>query len=99
MIKVQTAIKKRPDLAARGGRAHGRASPDSLCATKTIHQMPLDQKLGLALPTAEAAAHPNRACQTLRIRTCTENGPLRPARGNGRLAWRVADICRVLGGY
>jgi hypothetical protein len=46
--------------------------------------------------TAEAAAWLNRKPQTLRTWACYENGPLRPVRINGRLAWAVADIRRVL---
>ena len=57
----------------------------------------LDQEPRAALPTREAAAHLNRACQTLRIWACRENGPIRPIRVNGRLAWPVAEIRRVLG--
>ena len=50
-----------------------------------------------ALPTAEAAYHLNRAQQTLRLWSMREDGPLRPIRINGRLAWPVADLKRVLG--
>lgn len=50
-----------------------------------------------ALPTCEAAAHLNRRPQTLRIWACRENGPLRPLRVNGRLAWPVAEIRKLLG--
>lgn len=49
-----------------------------------------------ALPTAEAAAHLNRAPQTLRIWAMRESGPIQPVRVNGRLAWPVKDIKRVL---
>ena len=49
-----------------------------------------------ALPTAEAAAHLNRAPQTLRIWAMRESGPIQPVRVNGRLAWSVNDIKRVL---
>ena len=58
---------------------------------------PLDQESRSVLPTGEAAFHLNRAQQTLRIWACHENGPLRPLRINGRLAWPVADIRRLLG--
>jgi hypothetical protein len=51
-----------------------------------------------ALPTAEAAAHLNRAPQTLRIWAMRESGPIQPVRVNGRLAWPVDDIKRVLFG-
>jgi len=50
-----------------------------------------------AVDTETAAFHLNRAQQTLRIWACRENGPLRPIRINGRLAWAVADIKRLLG--
>jgi hypothetical protein len=50
-----------------------------------------------AVDTACAAFHLSRATQTLRIWACKENGPLRPIRINGRLAWPVADLRRLLG--
>lgn len=60
--------------------------------------VPLHDEMRMALDTSTAAYHLNRACQTLRIWACRENGPLRPIRVNGRLAWKVADIRRVLEG-
>ncbi|HRO52578.1 MAG TPA: hypothetical protein PK043_05395, partial [Alicycliphilus sp.] len=39
--------------------------------------------------TSEAAGHLSRAQQTLRIWACREDGPIRPIRINGRLAWPV----------
>lgn len=50
------------------------------------------------LPTNEAAAAINRAPQTLRKWACLENGPIRPIRINGRLAWRVSDLQSLLEG-
>ena len=50
------------------------------------------------LPTNEAGPAINRAPQTLRKWACLENGPIRPIRINGRLAWRVADLQRLLTG-
>ena len=50
------------------------------------------------LPTQEAAATINRRPQTLRKWACLENGPIRPVRINGRLAWRVADLRALLDG-
>lgn len=49
------------------------------------------------LETASAAYYLNRKPQTLRGWACLENGPLRPIRVNGRLAWPVVEIKRVLG--
>ena len=50
------------------------------------------------LPTNEAAAAINRRPQTLRRWACLEDGPIRPVRINGRLAWRVSDLKALLSG-
>jgi len=50
------------------------------------------------LPTDAAAAAINRKPQTLRKWACLENGPIRPVRINGRLAWRVSDLQKLLNG-
>ena len=47
--------------------------------------------------TASAAFYLNRREQTLRSWACHEDGPLRPIRINGRLAWRVSELKRILG--
>jgi hypothetical protein len=46
--------------------------------------------------TAEAAFHLGRKPQTLRKWACFEDGPIRPVRINGRLAWPVAQIKQLL---
>lgn len=58
--------------------------------------IPLERETRAALPTPEAAFHLNRAQQTLRLWAMRENGPIRPIRVHGRLAWPVADLRRVL---
>jgi len=50
-----------------------------------------------AVDTATAAHHLNRRPQTLRGWACLENGPVRPFRIHGRLAWPVSELRRVLG--
>ncbi len=50
------------------------------------------------LPTNEAATVLNRRDQTMRKWACLENGPIRPVRINGRLAWRVVDLATLLNG-
>lgn len=45
--------------------------------------------------TNEAAKALNRAPQTLRKWACLEDGPIRPIRIHGRLAWSVEDIARL----
>lgn len=47
--------------------------------------------------TETAAYWVGRSPQTLRTWACRDNGPLRPIRIHGRLAWPVADIKRLLG--
>ena len=59
--------------------------------------LPLHLETRDAVDTAAAAFWLSRRPQTLRGWACLENGPLRPLRINGRLAWKVADIKRVLG--
>lgn len=66
-------------------------------ATNSIHLTPLSQEARAALPTREAAAHLNRAQQTMRLWAMRENAPIRPVRINGRLAWPVTEIKRLLG--
>ena len=58
----------------------------------------LADEVRLTLPTNEAAHHLNRAQQTLRLWAMAETGPIRPLRINGRLAWPVASLKKILGG-
>jgi hypothetical protein len=62
-----------------------------------IHLVPLEQEARATLPTAEAARHLNRSQQTLRLWAMRENGPVRPLRINGRLAWPVQRIKELAG--
>ena len=50
------------------------------------------------LPTHEASTAINRSDQTLRKWACLEDGPIRPIRINGRLAWKVSDLQALLNG-
>jgi len=50
------------------------------------------------LSTKLAAITINRKPQTLRKWACLECGPIRPIRINGRLAWRVSDLRKLLNG-
>lgn len=62
----------------------------------TTQPTPLDLETRSALPTTEAAFHLNRSPQTLRVWAMRGNGPIRPVRVNGRLAWSVARIKELL---
>lgn len=59
--------------------------------------LPLEAVTRPNLTTEEAAFYLNRQPQTLRGWACHEDGPLRPVRVHGRLAWPVAGIKKVLG--
>ena len=66
--------------------------------TATIQQFPpLESVTRPTVETAAGAFYLNRRPQTLRAWACLENGPLRPVRINGRLAWPVSELRRVLG--
>lgn len=65
-------------------------------AIKSPQLIPLEKEARTNLPTPEAAIHLNRAQQTLRIWAMRENGPIRPIRVHGRLAWPVAELRRIL---
>jgi hypothetical protein len=58
---------------------------------------PLESVTRPTVATAAAAYYLNRQQQTLRGWACLENGPLRPLRVHGRLAWPVSELKRVLG--
>jgi hypothetical protein len=59
---------------------------------------PLEQVTRPTVPTADAAHYLNRRPQTMRAWACLENGPIRPVRIFGRLAWPVAAIRALLNG-
>jgi len=58
----------------------------------------LAEEMRSAINTNEAAFHLGRSPQTLRKWACYEDGPLRPIRIHGRLAWPVAQIRELLKG-
>jgi hypothetical protein len=66
-------------------------------AAKSFQPVSLEHERRAAVDTETAAFHLNRAQQTLRIWACRENGPLRPFRICGRLAWKTDDLRRLLG--
>ena len=72
-------------------------SPEARQAATGPAFVSLASETRAAVDTATAAYHLNRQPQTLRGWACLENGPLRPIRVHGRLAWPVAELRRVLG--
>ena len=63
----------------------------------TGQYLPLEQVSKPNLTTAEAGYYLNRAPQTLRVWACLENGPIRPRRIGGLLAWPTAEIKALAG--
>lgn len=59
--------------------------------------IPLDKETRTHVSTRVMCHHLGRKEQTARGWACHEDGPLRPIRVNGRLAWAVVDIKRLLG--
>ena len=57
----------------------------------------LEQVTSPTVSTDAAAYYLNRKAQTLRGWACLENGPVRPIRVHGRLAWPTDQIRRVMG--
>ncbi len=65
--------------------------------TATVHTFPpIEMETRSHVETACAAFHLLRKPQTMRAYACLENGPIRPIRINGRLAWPVAEIRALL---
>ena len=60
--------------------------------------IPLPDEQRETVNTEIAAAHLDRKPQTLRTWACKENGPIRPLRIYGRLAWRVSDLRALISG-
>lgn len=58
---------------------------------------PLEQVTRPNLTTAETAHYLNRRPQTLRGWACLENGPIRPRRIGGLLAWSTSEVKALAG--
>jgi hypothetical protein len=63
----------------------------------TGQYLPLEQVTRPNLKTEEAAHYLNRRPQTLRAWACLENGPIRPRRVGGLLAWPTASVKLLAG--
>lgn len=63
----------------------------------TAQYLPLEQVTRPNLTTAETAFYLNRRPQTLRGWACLENGPIRPRRIGGLLAWPTAEVKALAG--
>ena len=63
----------------------------------TFSYPPLAEVSKPTISTAAAAFYLNREARTLWSWSSLDNGPVKPIRINGRLAWPVADIKQLLG--
>ena len=63
----------------------------------TGQYQPLEQVTRPNLKTEEAAHYLNRRPQTLRAWACLENGPIRPRRVGGLLAWSTSEVKALAG--
>lgn len=88
---LTSQISKGP---ASGERPASRKSEPK--ALKTIFP-PIETETRTHVSTACAAFWLNRAEQTLRLWASEQKGDVRPIHVNGRLAWPVAEIKKVLG--
>jgi hypothetical protein len=95
------ALAQRLQAADDSAQRKRDATPRNLTVvyTATVAEpfIPLESVNRPTVTTDEAAYYLNRKAQTLRIWACRENGPTRPLRIYGRLAWSVSDIRRLLG--
>jgi hypothetical protein len=64
---------------------------------RTAQYLPIESVNKPNLTTAECAFYLNRQPQTLRGWACHENGPLRPTRIGGLLAWSTATVKALTG--
>ena len=74
------------------------AQPATAAANNPQPFIPLELEVRSHVETACAAFHLIKKPQTMRAWACLENGPIRPVRINGRLAWSVAEIKLLLSG-
>jgi hypothetical protein len=98
---IRFSRKQQPDLQipAVSQSPSSAPAPNAPAMVPSLTQtfLALELETRFALDTAHAAFHCNRRPQTLRSWACLENGPIRPIRVNGRLAWPVNEIRRMLG--
>jgi hypothetical protein len=80
-------------LAAPAIQTQPKSAPTSLTA-KAPSVLAREERH--VVDTATAAYYLNRRPQTLRTWACRENGPMRPLRINGRLAWPVSELRRCV---
>lgn len=107
MQELMAAVKERstssqelePFLSTKGQcSSEAKDGEHSAAAKQPPNYLSLANETRSHVETGCAAFHLNRTGQTLRSWSCLENGPMRPTRINGRLAWSVVDIKKLLNG-
>lgn len=63
---------------------------------KKLNYLCFKKEIRTHVTTEEAAFYLNRRPQTLRAWICNNNSPIKPIKINGRLAWPVSAIRKLL---
>ena len=98
LCRAEPVIDHGPDQPASKHDPHldrAQDSPEVVACPADF--VPLHLETRTHVSTRVMCYHLDRKEQTARCWACHEDGPLRPIRINGRLAWAVADIKRLLG--
>lgn len=80
-----------------GTLIHSSIQPMRALQQFIVQHLPLEHVNKPNLTTAECAFYLNRRPQTLRSWACLENGPIRPRRISGLLAWNTAEVKALAG--
>ena len=71
--------------------------PEKPLASHNLNFPPIESVTRSHVPTDQAGYYLNRKPQTLRSWACFQQGLIHPIRINGRLAWPVSEIKKLLG--
>lgn len=93
---MQTSISKLNEQIKEAYRSTKQVTRSAVTSTEKTFP-PLEEVARPTVTTEEAAFYLNRKPQTLRCWAMRENGLIRPLRVNGRLAWPVSEIKKILG--
>lgn len=78
-------------------RSHVDATYDDTSDVAPIKFPPLNKVTRPCVTTSEAAFYLMRRPRTLHVWACHGKGPINPIRVNGRLAWSVDEIRKLVG--
>jgi len=88
---MKTSSENQPEAPHTSAKWH---TTSTFCPVDFV---PLEKETRTHVSTRLMCYHLGRKEQTARGWACHEDGPLRPIRVNGRLAWPVSKIKEILG--